>query len=413
MKDYLNNVLEDRDNYYLKDVLAARINAVNFIGKDKKDEYISKINKAIDENYINGVERLNNALDEYFGKATSNNSSYLASYEKGKELYLLKLSNLLGIENLNIEEYIAEIDEMLTYSVNKIISTQNSMIKKYKITSYAQLENLLQGQIIFEGTPEEMMGYLKEFAKTIVPELKEEPEITIKNMDDASAEASNAVAYYIKSALDNTDPEEITLNQLKLGDANNTLSTLGHEGYPGHLYAYCYSKEIDIHNIAKIMTSTAHGEGLATYTQLKLYEYDKKSSKDSKFKDVMNYLYYNDLSSFLLETRIDVGIHYEGWSVSKVAKFLGDLGYNSDAAQEIYDLIIEMPSQYAAYGYGKLVIYNLHEDAKNILGDHYNEIEFNSMILSKGWSSMDALRNTYNDYMAQEINRYNISVDVE
>ena len=121
-----------------------------------------------------------------------------------------------------------------------------------------------------------MIGYLKEFAKTIVPELQTEPEITIKEMDKASAAASNAVAYYMKSAIDNTAGEYITLNPLKVGGKNDVLSTMAHEGYPGHLYSYVRSKELGLSNIATIMTSTAHGEGWATYVQIKLFEYAKK-----------------------------------------------------------------------------------------------------------------------------------------
>ena len=49
----------------------------------------------------------------------------------------------------------------------------------------------------------------------------------------------------------------------------------------------------------------AHAEGWATYVELKLYEYAKQQSKDNKFKAIMDYLYANQLSGFLLETRID------------------------------------------------------------------------------------------------------------
>ena len=88
-----------------------------------------------------------------------------------------------------------------------------------------------------------MMEYLRNFAPTIVPELKTTPDINIKYMDDASAKASNAVAYYMKSALDNTSGENITLNGTKLGDKNDVLGTLAHEGYPGHLYQNVYFKK--------------------------------------------------------------------------------------------------------------------------------------------------------------------------
>ena len=75
------------------------------------------------------------------------------------------------------------------------------------------------------------------------------------------------------------------------------------------------------------------------------------------------------------------------------------VGYVSDGAQDIYNLLIEMPTQYAAYGYGKLKMVNIHNEAKKILGGFYDEIEFNAMLLSKGWTNLGELQNTYEDYM--------------
>ena len=77
------------------------------------------------------------------------------------------------------------------------------------------------------------------------------------------------------------------------------------------------------------MTSTAHGEGWATYVELKLYEYAREVSTDGKFIDVMSYLYHNQLSGFLLETRIDAGIHCEGWKVKDVADYMKSLKLNA------------------------------------------------------------------------------------
>ena len=69
---------------------------------------------------------------------------------------------------------------------------------------------------------------IKEFAKTIVPELKSNPDIVIKEMDEAAAKVSNAVAFYRKSPLDNTGSEYITLNPIKIGESTIN-DTLGYE----------------------------------------------------------------------------------------------------------------------------------------------------------------------------------------
>lgn len=156
------------------------------------------------------------------------------------------------------------------------------------------------------------------------------------------------------------------------------------------------------------MTSTAHGEGWATYVELALYEYAIANAKDNKLKEVLQYLYSNQLSGFLLETRLDAGIYLEGWNVEDVANYMTEMGYVADGAQDIYNLLIEMPTQYAAYGYGKLFFYNLHEEAKTILGKSYDEVEFNAMLLSNGWTSLDILKETYEQYM--QIKCYELSI---
>ena len=68
--------------------------------------------------------------------------------------------------------------------------------------------------------------------------------------------------------------------------------------------------------------------------------------------------------------------------------------------------MIELPVTYNAYGFGKIIFNNLHIQAKEILGSHYNEVDFNKMLLSKGWTDLDDLIDTYNIYMTRKCHRY-------
>ena len=410
MRNYLKDII-DADEYYLEDILHTKIDGLSFLNDDQKTSYKEQVTTAITNSFMPAVTELYNGLEAYKGKLAEENEGYWTTYESGKEMYMLELQDLLGLENFDTTKYIKELDNAFSKANSLVIGSQQSIVSKFNISTYAELEEVVAQYKIFDGTPEEMMVYLKEFAKTIVPELQSDPEIIIKNMDSASAKVSNAVAYYMKSALDNKSAEYITLNPLKLGDSNDVLGTLAHEGYPGHLYAYVYSKEQGLSNLSTIMTSTAHGEGWATYVELKLYEYAKANSTDENFKLIMDYLYANHISSFLLETRIDAGIHIEGWSIEDVAKFLEKRGYNAEAAQDIYRLLIEMPSGYAAYGYGKLFFNNLHTEAKNILGAIYDEVEFNAMLLSNGWTSLGELQKTYDEYMKAKCHQYGIAFE--
>lgn len=402
MSKYLADVLasmKDGGKYYLEDVLVDKVKALEFLSAEEKENYCNAISNAFSGAFKMGVTTLSNGLLNYIGKLSKENEGYWASYgEAGKALYALELNDLLGLTDFDMDAYILELEGAYAAANAKSTAAQTYLINNYPIKSYSDLQNFVQKHEICEGTPEQKLEFLKEFAKSIVPTLDNTPEITIKEMDKASAKVSNAVAYYMKSALDNDKKEFITLNPVKIGAGNEVIGTLAHEGYPGHLYAYIYTKQADLHNLTRIMTSTAHGEGWATYVELKLYEYIQQTSQDSELKDACNYLYYEQLSSFLLETLLDVYIHYKGYSVEDVADFLDAQGLNSGAA-DIYRLIIETPTSYAAYGYGKLFFYNLHEEAKKALGYYYDEVEFNAMLLSKGWTSLGELQHTYDEYI--------------
>ena len=408
MRTYLADVLKSRNNYYLGNVLAAKIDTLEFLNESDKASYKEQISTALKDKFMVGVETLYNGLESYLGKLAKEDEGYIAKYEDGKKVYINSLDSLLGINDFDIEAYIKEVEASFNKASADYMKILMSIANEHDFTTVSQVEDFVANSIIYDGTPEEMMTFLKEFAPTIVPDLESDPDIKIKNMDLASQKVSNAVAYYVKSALDNTGTEDITLNPSKLGDANDVLGTLAHEGYPGHLYAYVRSKEIGQHYLSTIMTSTAHAEGWATYVQMKLYEYAKANSSDEGFKRAMDYLIANEKLAFLLETRVDVGILYEGWTVSQVASFLSSNGYNGDAAQGIYDLLIEMPSQYAAYGYGKIFFVKIHDEAKKILGAYYDEVEFNGMIHSRGWTNLGELENTYNEYMIAKCHKCGI-----
>lgn len=413
MTNYLDEVLDshkpaEEEYYYLQNVLCSKIDSLDFITSEEKEAYKARIIAAFADCFYVGVKELRDGLQAYMDVLPAEEEGYWAKYEKGSELFAMELEHLLGLENFDTRAYINEVQT--AFETFSALSSKafNNILSKYKIQTNADLNKFLSSHSIFDGTPEEMIEYLKEFATTIVPTLDNTPNINIKEMDLASAKVSNAVAYYMKSALDNDKQEYITLNPVKLGDKNDVLGTMSHEGYPGHLYAYIFSKQLDLHNISKIMTSTAHGEGWATYVELKLYEYAMERTTDGALLDVLNYLYYNQLTGFLLETRLDAGIHLEGWDTAAVGRYLKKNGYNEGAAIDIYRLLIETPVSYAAYGYGKLFFYNLHEDAKEALGGYYDEIEFNTVLLSKGWTSLGELKKTVDAYIAQKSFEHNI-----
>ena len=406
MSNYLSDLLEERYDYYLIDKLENKINESN-IASSNKTSYIQILNEAFDTSFFEGVESLKNGIDIL--RDNSNKVlGYWNTYEEGTKLYELELKNLLGIENLDLEKYINQIDKELNSTSEAYQNELRKIAISNGLSTTLEVNEFINKNVIYDGTPEEMIDYLKDFAKTIVPELSVSPEIVIKEMDEASAKVSNAVAYYTKSAIDANTKEYITLNPLNISGKNDLLSTLAHEGYPGHLYAYCYLKSTDLHPLMKVMSQTVHAEGWATYVSLALYDYVESTTDSKKIKSMIPYLQVEELNNYLLESKLDLYIHLKDWDKNDIASYFDENGYNVDAAERIYNLLIEMPVTYNAYGYGKVIFNSLHVQAKDILKNHYNEVEFNEVLLSNGWTGLDELINTYNAYMTRKCHRYEI-----
>jgi len=406
MIGYLDSVTEQSEDYYLVDYVNNKIDAVDFINEEQKSAYKAQVEQYIKDYYMPAFASLAEGLEGQKGKCTV--EGYYAAYgEVGKAQYEYDLKYLFGTPDMDFNAY----GEYLKAKMEEHSATMDAVIAKVNKAdgnTYNKFIGFLQkgASVVKIKDPNEMIDYLKQFATTIVPTLEATPEISVKYMDDAAAQVSNAMAYYMKSPLDSDDAEHITLNGFLLStDYNSALTTMAHEGYPGHLYAYLYNKQLDISNVAKIMTSTAHAEGWAKYVELKLLKYipnnNPYSMKDLQgVKLYCDYMYANELLAYTLYTYVDFGIHYLGWQAGDVGLVMSQAGFDSSGAEDMYRTLIEIPTQYAAYGYGINYFVDIHNYAKEQLGKNYNEIEFNSVLLSHGWCSLGELQKVVDEYIA-------------
>lgn len=403
MIKYLNNITNlNGADFYLIDIMKEKVNACDYLTINEKNKYCSMFEEYINDYLLVAFKALANDLNQFKGKC--NKEGYLASYgEQGKKYYSYLLRNKIGIYNLDmveygkylenaLEKYGKEIDDAMLYISNNMSNKDYSNFEKYESGK----------SIINETDPYKMLDYLKNFSTNIVEPLKTTPTISIKYMDDATAKSSNALAYYTKSALDNYENETITLNGESLKDNyNETLSTLAHEGYPGHLYDYVYSKQQDISAFAKINSNLTSGEGWANYVSYKLFEYISDSTNDKAIKYYCKYYNANTAYSYLAYTYFDYGIHYLAWNIDEFKDKLYYAGFDKSYAQELYRLLIEMPGEYAAYGYGMSYFIDIHNQAKETLKNNYNEIEFNKLLLEDGWISLDRISKKVSKYLGK------------
>ena len=196
--------------------------------------------------------------------------------------------------------------------------------------------------------------------------------------------------------IDDSVENVIYINQGEKNGSSNLFTTLAHEGYPGHLYQTTYFNATNPNPIRSMFSFGGYDEGWATYVELNSYdlvefpEYDEELSKLSKAMDII---------SLAISTRIDIGVNYEGWSVEEVSSYLSDSGFNGDAAQDIYDYVVQDPGNYLKYYCGYLEFDNLRNYAKSELGSDFDIKEFNKALLDAGSCQFNIVKTYVDDYI--------------
>lgn len=387
MQDYLDDVTEQGDEYYLYSVADSKLDGASFLSSSERAAYKTRYAQAIGDSFMTGVSELSAGLEQYKGNVTTTEESYLAAYGNvGKEYYQWQFENKTGIRDANIlsiyyemvptclgkAQRMEEIEEI----VNAAETTDPALYSEFN--AYKKGERALLGLT----DPNDVLAYLKEAAKEIVPDLKTTPDIDFKYMDRTAGEISNLLAYYLLSPVDDRNAaEHITLNPYTLEQGGEQLlPTVAHEGYPGHLYAHVNAKDSGANMLTLIETCTAFSEGWAKYTEMAVMRQIAENTNDRALKLYCEYFECSEVAGFLNMVLSDIQINYLGYGVSDLISS----GVPAESAQYMVENLMEEPAVYVPYGYGLYVMLDIHDNAKTSLGNKYNEVEFNGYLLSEG-----------------------------
>lgn len=379
--------VSDAENHFLIKTFDERLNSLNLTEAERAN-YIKTNKEKVLGSLCEGYNYVRDNLPQIKGRATNNLG--LAHYEIGKDYYKLLFTDATGYD-MPIEDAIKYVDEKMTLTINKIVSLQSSkpgISEKVAETSLMTI------------TPEEQMEAFKTLIGGAFPTIDVYPNINIKYIDE-SMENHFSPAAYMTSPLDDYENEFIYLNNAKIdGDYNYLYTTLAHEGIPGHMYQNIYFKTLENANpIRKILKSSGYTEGWATYAEL--YSYNFFNSID---EDVLQYLKLYDELNGILTARLDLGIHYEGWTINETLNYLQKYfsGYTYEAAQRIFEQLVEVPTNSQQYFFTYFKLVDMHDRAKNALGSNFDPIEFHKLILDCGPVPLRFIETEVDNYIANK-----------
>ena len=370
-----NTFNADKDNHFLTQEFANKIDAADFLSADEKAAYKEKEQEAI-QKLFEGVDMIKKDVTANKGKSSVTGG--LCKYPEGKDY----INNYLIPANAGCEktgdELVAEYDKRIGQ-----IQTEISMIMQSNPEAYQYcMENAATAFAEFDK--KDITQAVDAITEVTMDEYPELPKINYhaSNMSQVTSDIlSTWLAYYLHPAFDDLDNNVIRAN---INHPENKWLTLSHEGCPGHMYQFNYYMSTNPNPLRMISSTLAYKEGWAVYSCYNTYdEFDFPDTDDDEI--IGKFFRLQAELGYLVNERIDLGINYEGWDVAAFGEFVTKLGVQPEMAEQLYATYsVNTPGVYLNYTEAYYQMNGMREYAEKKLGSRFDPVEFHKVVLTAG-----------------------------
>ena len=387
--------LQNNEHFLITTFSERLLEAVNskMITKKEASAYAAQNRQYLSTYFLPAYENLASSLSGFYGMGKNENG--LSHFTDGKMYYEWLFSTVTG-SNVPVAEAYKILAEDYYSSM---ISLQQELLvfqEKCSLTT--------DGLSYFPlNTSEEMLAHLKKQMSGDFP-ISSPLHTTSLSTDvktvSPALEPFTAPAYYLLPPLDDNSQNSIYINQASVPSGLQLYTTLGHEGYPGHLYQTTffqnYRQKQDLPYLRSILHYGGYVEGWALYTEFLSYDYAADLLVENTGKEDYRTLYdiyaKERRASLAMLSLLDIGIHYYGLDFERTKELLVSHGIADEAtAREIYEYIVEEPCNYSKYYWGYMEILSLKETARKQMNDYYSDYTFHQFFLESGPSDFDTL----------------------
>lgn len=382
------NSFTSMENNYLYSTFDSKIDALN-LSSDTSEDY-KKRNRDTVLNYVLPAYRtLSDGLQTL--RNSGKNKRGLCYLPDGKNYYALSIKEQTGSSR--------SIPQLQKLTQNQIQSDLLAMQKLLNHTGSNANSDITSGtdpgasSDLFKGhgtefTPDNPIDILNTLQEKITPSFPEPPKVSfeIKYVQD-SMEEYLSPAFYMIPPIDNSEENVIYINQGHISDDLTLFTTLAHEGYPGHLYQTVYYSATDHAPIRDLLTFGGYTEGWATYCEMLSYYYSPLN------QDMTTLLQHNASVILGLYALADMGIHYDGWTLTDTVAFFRSYGItNERTVEDIFDLIVADPGNYLKYYIGYVEFLELKKLAIKSWGNAFTQKRFHKCVLDTGPAPFEILQ---------------------
>ena len=348
---------------YLVSTFDERIASLDLLPENKKDSFRAENMELVTDEIYPAYQNLITAIKSLKGKGT--NEQGLSHFPYGKKYYEYLVRQTTGCNE--------SISRLRLMTRAQILEDLNDMQKVLFPADAA----LTQASVLEQTPPDSMLDDLRSKITDTFPEIPD-VDFQVKYVPESMQDYLSP-AFYMIPAIDNLTENVIYINNGQTASGLNLYTTLAHEGYPGHLYQTVYFSASEPDPIRSILDFGGYVEGWATYAEMMSYYLAPLSKTEASL------LQKNSSVILGLYALADMGIHYDGWSVTDTVRFFSDYGINdANAVQNVYELIIGSPANYLKYYIGYLKFYELKKEMADALGNQFSQKEFHRAVLDVG-----------------------------
>ena len=348
---------------YLVSTFNERIASLDLLPENKKDSFQKENMKLVIEEIYPAYQNLITAIKSLKGKGM--NEQGLSHFPYGKKYYEYLVRQTTGCN-----ESISRLRLMTRAQILEDLSAMQKIL-------FPADAALTQASVLEQTSPDSMLDDLRSKITDTFPKIPD-VDFQIKYVPESMQDYLSP-AFYMIPAIDNLTENVIYINNGQTASGLNLYTTLAHEGYPGHLYQTVYFSASEPDPIRSILDFGGYVEGWATYAEMMSYYLAPLPKTEASL------LQKNSSVILGLYALADMGIHYDGWSVTDTVRFFSDYGINDpNAVQSVYKLIIGSPANYLKYYIGYLKFYELKKEMADALGNQFSQKEFHRAVLDVG-----------------------------
>ena len=348
---------------YLVSTFNERIASLDLLPENKKDSFQKENMKLVTEEIYPAYQNLITAIKSLKGKGM--NKQGLSHFPYGKKYYEYLVRQTTGCN-----ESISRLRLMTRAQILEDLSAMQKIL-------FPADAALTKASVLEQTSPDSMLDDLRSKITDTFPKI---PDVNfqVKYVPESMQDYLSP-AFYMIPAIDNLTENVIYINNGQTASGLNLYTALAHEGYPGHLYQTVYFSASEPDPIRSILDFGGYVEGWATYAEMMSYYLAPLPKTEASL------LQKNNSVILGLYALADMGIHYDGWSVTDTVRFFSDYGINDpNAVQSVYKLIIGSPANYLKYYIGYLKFYELKKEMADALGNQFSQKEFHRAVLDVG-----------------------------